>query len=76
MDIIADILRIARKGAKKTRIVYGANLNFKLLNEYLEKLEEAGLITDDQEKRGMLKTTDKGRKYLQHYEGFMEFGLL
>jgi len=76
VDIIADILRIARKGAKKTRIVYGANLNFKLLNEYLEKLEEAGLITDDQEKRGMLKTTDKGRKYLQHYEGFMEFGLL
>lgn len=76
VDIIADILRIARKGAKKTRIVYGANLNFKLLNEYLERLEEAGLITDDQEKRGMLKTTDKGRKYLQHYEGFMEFGLL
>jgi len=76
VDIIADILRIARKGAKKTRIVYGANLNFKLLNEYLEKLEEAGLITDDQEKRGMLKTTDKGRKYLHHYEGFMEFGLL
>jgi len=76
VDIIADILRIARKGAKKTRIVYGANLNFKLLNEYLERLEEAGLITNDQEKRGMLKTTDKGRKYLQHYEGFMEFGLL
>ena len=76
MDIIADILRIARKGAKKTRIFYGANLNFKLLNEYLERLEEAGLITNDQEKRGMLKTTDKGRKYLQHYEGFMEFGLL
>ena len=76
MDIIADILRIARKGAKKTRIVYGANLNFKLLNEYLERLEEAGLITNDSEKRGMLKTTDKGRKYLQHYEGFMEFGLL
>lgn len=76
VDIIADILRIARKGAKKTRIVYGANLNFKLLNEYLERLEEAGLITNDSEKRGMLKTTDKGRKYLQHYEGFMEFGLL
>ena len=76
VDIIADILRIARKGAKKTRIVYGANLNFKLLNEYLERLEEAGLITNDPEKRGTLKTTDKGRKYLQHYEGFIEFGLL
>jgi predicted transcriptional regulator len=76
VDIIADILRIARKGAKKTRIVYGANLNFKLLNEYLERLREAGLITNDSERRGVLKTTDKGRKYLQHYEGFMEFGLL
>ena len=76
VDIIADILHIARKGAKKTRIVYGANLNFKLLNEYLERLRDAGLITNDPDERGILKTTEKGRKYLEHYEGFKEFGLL
>ena len=76
MDIIADILRIAKGGARKTRIVYGANLNFKLLNEYLDKLEKAGLIARDPEMRSLLKTTEKGKKYLEHYEGFKDFGLL
>ena len=76
VDIIADILRVAKRGARKTRIVYGANLNFKLLNEYLEKLEKAGLITNTSEEGTIFKTTEKGRKYLEHYEGFREFGLL
>jgi len=75
VDIIADILRVARKGARKTRIVYGANLNFKLLNEYLTRLEKAGLIVKNPEE-GILKTTEKGRKYLEHYEGFKQFGML
>jgi len=44
LEIVAEILRIAKKGVKKTRIVYGANLNFRMLGEYLEKLEKAGLV--------------------------------
>ena len=47
VEIIAEILRIAKRGAKKTRIVYGANLNFKMLDNYLQRLEKAGLLVSD-----------------------------
>ncbi len=76
VDIVAAILRLAKEGSRKTRIVYGANLNFKLLNEYLVRLEKAGLIVEDLSQSGIIRTTEKGRKYLQHYENFKDFGML
>jgi predicted transcriptional regulator len=75
LEIVAEILRIARKGAKKTRIVYGANLNFKMLDEYLEKLGKAGLIANGEGNGGLIRTTDKGVEYLQQFHGLQEFGL-
>lgn len=36
-EVAADILKVAQKGAIKTRIVYGANLNFGIIKKYLEK---------------------------------------
>jgi len=75
LEIIAEILRIARRGAKKTRIVYGANLNFKMLREYLRKLEGAGLITISKEDGGLIKTTKKGHEFLQHFYGLKELYL-
>jgi len=74
MEIMAEILRIARKGAKKTRLVYGANLNFKLLREYLNELEKVGLIVDHTEKDGLIETTERGVQYLNYYEGLKQFG--
>jgi len=75
LEIIAEILRIARRGAKKTRIVYGANLNFKMLRGYLRKLEEAGLITVSKEEGCIIKTTKKGHEFLQHFYGLKELYL-
>jgi len=71
-EIIAEILKIARRGAKRTRIVYGANLNFKMLKEYLGKLEEAGLITVLKEDGGIVRTTEKGYEFLQQFYGLKE----
>jgi len=76
VDIVAEILHIARKGARKTRIVYGANLNFKLLNDYLNRLERAGLVAKDGYEGGVIKTTEKGKKYLEYYQEFKEFETL
>jgi predicted transcriptional regulator len=73
LEIVAEILKIARNGAKKTRIVYGANMNFRMLEEYLEKLEKAGLITNSEGKYGLIKTTEKGVEYLQRFIGLQEF---
>jgi len=75
LEIVAEILKIAKKGAKKTRIVYGANMNFKMLDEYLEKLTKAGLIANSENNGGLIKTTEKGVEYLQQFYGLQEFGI-
>ena len=69
---MAEILRIARKGAKKTHLVYGANINFKLLHEYLDELEKAGLIAKN---NGAIRTTEKGTQFLNYTNGFKQFWL-
>lgn len=76
VEVIADILHIARNGARKTRIVYGANINFKLLNNYLKRLERSGLITTDPRDGAIIKTTEKGREYLRQYESLRKLGVL
>ncbi len=71
LEIIANILRIARKGARKTRIVYGANLNFKMLGEYLVELESKGLVTCSQNNGGLVTTTEKGKEVLRQFQEFL-----
>jgi predicted transcriptional regulator len=73
LEIVAEILKIAKKGAKKTRIVYGANMNFKMLDDYLEKLSKAGLIANSENNGGLIKTTEKGVEYLQQFYSLQEF---
>lgn len=75
-EITAEILRIAKGGARKTRIVYGANINFKLLEEYLRRLEKAGLITRENGKINIIRTTEKGIEYLHRYENLESLGIL
>ncbi|WP_230375588.1 winged helix-turn-helix domain-containing protein [Methanolobus vulcani] len=60
MDITIAILKIAVDGAKKTQIVYGANLNSTIANKYLTRLEEKQLIM---QKDNIFVTTDKGKMY-------------
>ncbi len=65
MDITADILKIAAPGAKKTRIMYGANLSYKLLNTYITRLTKEGLLAlrDDS-----YHTITKGEMFLKNYQ--------
>lgn len=69
LEIIIDILSVAMKEAKKTEIVYKANLNFKRVGKYLPYLEEKGLI----ENMGSeYKTTGKGKQFLRDYRKMKE----
>ena len=61
-DIEADILKIAIKGTKKTWIVYGANLNFRIVQRYLGTLIERGLLTLENK---IYQTTRLGLEYLE-----------
>lgn len=60
IDISAEILRVATKGASKTQIVYGTNLNFEVAKKYLEMLKERGLIEQDED---LYLTTSKGKEF-------------
>lgn len=60
MDITIAILKIAQDGAKKTQIVYGANLNSTIASKYLAQLKENKLI---EQKGNLFVTTDKGKTY-------------
>ena len=56
-DIIMEILKLAKKGVKKTDIMYKARLSFDMLEKYLNALKEADFITEE---FGIWKTTKKG----------------
>jgi len=65
LDICADILRTTRDGAKKTHIVYKANLNFNMVKRYLKRLIGGGLLSLAD---GHYTATDRGLSWLSRYE--------
>lgn len=69
IEIGASILLVAREGAKKTRIMYSANLSYGQLNRYLQLLTATGLLAHDGPKRGY-KTTERGIVYLRQYSDY------
>ena len=64
IEIGAQILEIAKDGAIKTRIMYGAYMSWNQLKEYLSALAEDGLIEFIREEQ-KYKTTKKGIEYLK-----------
>lgn len=66
LDICADILRVALTGANKTRIVYQANLNFKIVEKYLQRLVSNGLLQVTINRRFL--TTRKGTQFLEQFQ--------
>lgn len=71
LDIIADILSVVRGNgkAKKTQIMYGANLSYVVLTRYLTDVLNACLIKFERSKRYYV-LTDKGRMFLEHYREY------
>jgi predicted transcriptional regulator len=69
LDIIADILNVASKNAKKTQIMYQANLSYKVLQRYLNDVVEASLIRFEDDHQCYL-LTGKGQEYLEAYKEY------
>ena len=72
LDIIADILKQAKHGAKKTRIMYLCNLSFRQLRVYLNFLMKKGFLSLDHVVKSpgsvMFVTTEKGLDFLEAYD--------
>lgn len=68
LQIIASVLSIAGRKARKTQIMYQANLSYKLLCRYLSEVLEAGLVTFENEEFYVLTT--KGKEFLSKHEEY------
>ena len=71
MEIVANLLTIAKTGALKTHLMYRANLSYLMVTEYLNFLCGADLIKETLDEDGTSKlyqTTPKGLKYLEVYD--------
>ena len=71
LEIVRDVLLVAEEagnsGSKKTHIMYGANLSYKLLTKYLEEVLNAGLVCEGE---SCYVITDKGRDFLQVFHDY------
>jgi len=68
LQIIADILFIAKGRARKTKIMYQANLSYRLLCRYLDEVLDANLVKFEDDDCYVL--TRKGKEFLTKHEEY------
>ena len=69
LDIIADILQVVSQNAKKTQIMYQANLSYKVLQRYLREVTMASLIEFETTEKCYVLTS-KGQDFLEAYKDY------
>jgi predicted transcriptional regulator len=69
LDIIADILHVVSQNAKKTQIMYQANLSYKVLQRYLRDITESSLISFETAEQCYV-LTQKGQDFLEAYKDY------
>lgn len=67
MEIMVTILEEARNGINKTRLVYGTNLNFVVVQKYIQFLMDKGLLQTAQGEKLLYSTTEKGVQFLDEF---------
>jgi predicted transcriptional regulator len=70
LEIVRDMLSVATERIKKTRIMYQANLSYRLMEKYLSDLLDSGLLECDEDCFYMV--TWKGKEFLQMYDDYVE----
>lgn len=70
LEIIADVLGVVRDGAKKTQVMYQANLSYRLLIRYLKGVIDMGLVRMENE--DTYELTQKGREFLDRSKEYLE----
>ena len=75
ISILVDMLEVIGDGARKTHIVYKANLNFESCRRYLNALRNAELIDIRVGSPMKWSITEKGRAFLKKYREFKNISL-
>lgn len=64
IDILADVIKASTQGLSKTRIMFKANLSYKLLTKYLAIAVNNGFISSD---KSIYRVTPNGKAFLVDY---------
>jgi len=65
-DITHDILELAKVPVRVTNIVYGCNLNFDVVQPYIQRLTDKQLlVVEDVKDTRFYVTTDHGRAFVE-----------
>jgi predicted transcriptional regulator len=72
-DIIADILAHLHEPVRKTRIMYGANLSYEQIQDFLSQLQRKSVVQKTSDSKWVL--TEKGRKLSQLYQASRRLNL-
>ena len=67
IGIIADVLKAAGEGTRKTRIMRTANLSYLLLRKYLDETVSLGYLRLSQE---MYRVTEDGEAFLKKHNEY------
>ena len=70
LEIVRDMLSVVTKKSKKTRILYDAHLNYRLLEKYLNILIKNELLEPVDNSCYLI--TSKGKNFLQNYDEYTE----
>jgi predicted transcriptional regulator len=73
LHIVNEILKVARQGASKTRIMYNVNLSFKGVNQYLNfMMENELLLKTHEDYKSVYYASEKGLTFLSSYAGLVQ----
>ncbi len=67
MEIAVSVLEEARNGINKTRLVYRTNLNFLLIQRYVDFLVQKNMMEIINDPTPIYKTTQKGISLLDEF---------
>jgi predicted transcriptional regulator len=70
-DIAVEILKLTRDGTSKTRLMYGAYLSHRQINDYLATLLNSALLEYEKLSRNY-RTTPKGARFCRAYEKMID----
>ena len=71
VEIMAEILGLCLEPKSKTRVMYGTNLSWKMLQHYLSHLQERGLLEVHNNSTKYI-TTEKGRGFVEKWRELKE----
>jgi predicted transcriptional regulator len=73
LQIVNEILKVAKRGASKTRIMYNANLSFKGVNQYLSfMMENELLFKTHKDYKSVYYASEKGLTFISGYNQLMQ----